>query len=154
MVRLTQIQTNIEPQEISNDDVKITDVQPIPLIHFNSKLDGLDEKVLSLKLRKYSNDFQTSLEQVLNLYPVEQLKYSSHLVSFVMHEVERFILKPKSGTVKRQLVINCVKKYFDNNEEIVNLVIDLLFKDLKQIKFIKRQFFKLCRFFFNRKVNH
>ena len=153
MVRLTQIPVNIEPQQISNDDVRDTEIQPIPLIRFNSKLDGLDEKVLSLKLRKYSNDFKLSLEQVLNLYPIEQLKYSSHLVHFVMHEVERYILKAKSGIVKRQLVIDCVKKYFDENENIVGVVIDLLFKDLKQVKLIGRQLLKLCRFFLNHKVS-
>ena len=119
---------------------------------FHSKLEGLDEKVLSLKLRKYSDDFKNSLDQVLNLYPLEQLKYSSHLVAFVMHEVERFILKPKAGESKRKLVISCVKKYFDDNDDMVNVVIDLLFKDLKQIKFIGRQILKIARFFL--KVKH
>jgi len=70
-----------------------------------------------------------------------------------MHEVERYILKAKSGIVKRQLVIDCVKKYFDENENIVGVVIDLLFKDLKQVKLIGRQLLKLCRFFLNHKVS-
>jgi hypothetical protein len=149
MVRLRDIQPITE--EKCPVDVQSNEVNDVPLIHFNSKLDGLDEKVMEIKLRKYSNDFKQSLNQVLVLYPIDKLKYSSHLVSFVMHEAERFLLKPKSGGAKRQLVIDCVKKYFDDNDQMVGVVIDLLFKDLKQVKFIGRQAMKLMRFFFNRK---
>ena len=149
MVKSSSTQSTQSPAE----EIKTDSNQPIPLIRFNSKLNGLDEKVLSLKLRKYSSDFKNSLEQVLNLYPIDQLHYSSHLVSFVMHEVERFILKPKSGKSKKELVISCVKKYFDDNEDVVNVVIDLLFKDLKQVKFIGRQILKLVRFFSKVKQN-
>jgi hypothetical protein len=69
-------------------------------------------------------------------------------VAFVMHEVERFVLKPKQGVAKRSLVIDCCKKYFNDDPELVSVVIDLLFKELKQIKFIKRQGLKVCRVFF------
>jgi hypothetical protein len=126
--------------------------KPVPLIRFSSKLDGLDEKVLSIKLRNYSKDFKDNLESVLELYPDDQLKYSSKLVEFVMHEVERHILKPKQGIAKKSLVIDCCKKYFNDDPELVSVVIDLLFKELKQVKFIKRQGLKLCRFFLNLKL--
>lgn len=135
-------QVNEQSNEPSND---------IPIIHFHSQLEGLDEKVLEIKLRKYSNNFKQSIDQVLGLYPVDKFKYSSHLVRFVMHEAERFILKPKSGNAKRQLVIDCVKSYFDNNDQMVSVVIDLLFKDLQQVKFIGRQALKLMRFFSSHK---
>jgi hypothetical protein len=121
--------------------------KPIPLIRFSSKLDGLDEKLLSMKLRNYSKDFKNILESVLELYPDDQLKYSSKLVAFVMHEVERYILKPKQGVAKRSLVIDCCKKYYNEDPDLVSVVIDLLFKELKQIKFIKRQGLKLAKFF-------
>jgi|GEM_PF-4572652 len=152
MVRLTNIQSNINPEQTTNEEEKINEIQDVPLVRFNSKLDGLDEKVLLIKLRKYSKNFKASLDQVLTLYPIDQLKYSSHLVGFVMHEVERFLLKPKSGQAKRDLVINCVKKYFDDNEHMVGVVIDLLMPNLKQVKFIGRQFLKVVRFFSNRKL--
>lgn len=119
----------------------------IPLIRYSSKLEGLDEKVLSLKLSNYSKDFKQSLEQVLSLYPESELKYSSKLVAFVMHEVERYILKPKAGEAKRALVVDCCRKYFDFNDGMVGVVIDLLFKELSQVKFISRQLLKFARFF-------
>ena len=119
----------------SDDIVDDNDRKAIPIIRYSSKLneldelDELDQKVLSLKISNYSKDFKCELEKVLALYLDEELKYSSKVVAFVIHEVERFILKPKSGTVKRSLVIDCCKKYFNNNDiEIVGVVIDLLFK--------------------------
>jgi hypothetical protein len=48
--------------------------------------------------------------------------------------VKRFLLEPNSG--EANLVIDCVKKYFHDNDQMVGVVIDLLFKDLKQVKFI------------------
>jgi hypothetical protein len=148
MKRLPSVSSQLsqEKKNVQNSD------KPLPLIRFNSKLDGLDEKILSMKLRNYSKDFKDNLEAVLELYPDDQLKYSSSLVAFVMHEVERFLLKPKQGNTKKSLVIDCCKKYFNGDEELVSVVIDLLFKDLKQIRFIKRQGLKLLRFFSNLKA--
>jgi hypothetical protein len=148
MKRLSIVQPQQTQEKKNVDDSE----KPVPLIRFNSKLDGLDEKILSIKLKNYSKDFKNSLESVLELYPDDQLRYSSKLVSFVMHEVERFVLKPKQGTTKRSLVIDCCKKYFNEDPDLVGVVIDLLFKDLKQIRFIKRQGLKLLRFFSNLKV--
>jgi hypothetical protein len=147
MKRLQPIAQSQQSQDKKNAGDSID--KPVPLIRFSSKLDGLDEKVLSIKLRNYSKDFKDNLESVLELYPDDQLKYSSKLVAFVMHEVERFVLKPKQGVAKRSLVIDCCKKYFNDDPELVSVVIDLLFKELKQIRFIKRQGLKLCRFFLN-----
>mmetsp|Transcript_4438 Transcript_4438/g.4460 ORF Transcript_4438/g.4460 Transcript_4438/m.4460 type:complete len:157 (-) Transcript_4438:1139-1609(-) len=147
-----QSQNNKQISASSSPSDKMPDSEgrkTIPLIRYSSKLEGLDERILSLKLSNYSKDFKDDIEQVLQLYPRDQLKYSSKLVAFIMHEVERYILKPKSGVAKRALVINCCKKYFDDNDDVVGVVIDLLFKELKQVKFITRNLLKVVRFFLN-----
>ena len=159
MVRLREIQPTIaadicNEQSEEQSEKQSNEVTDIPIIRYHSQLEGLDEKVLEIKLHNYSNNFKQSLDKVLKLYPDEKLKYNSHLVSFVMYEVERYLLKPRSGKAKRHLVIDCVKKYFDDNDQIVGVVIDLLFKDLKQVKFIGRQVLKLMRFFSNHRPSH
>jgi hypothetical protein len=136
-----------QPSQINPQERQDNGKRDIPINRYSSKLDGLDAKLLSLKLKKYSDDFKESLDQVLALYSDDQLKYSPKLVAFVMHEVERYLLKPKSGATKRALVLDCCRKYFDNNDEMVNVVIDLLFKDLKQVKYVGRQLLKVARFF-------
>jgi hypothetical protein len=45
------------------------------------------------------------------------------------------------------LVIEACKKYFNDDEDLVVMVINLVFQHLKQIKFSKRQVYKLLRFF-------
>lgn len=120
----------------------------VPTISFNIKgLVGLDVKLKSLKLVNYQHEFQAEMEKVLSLYDEQELKYSYPLVLFVMEEVEKYILKAKAGGAKRQLVCQVCKKYFDDNEQFVGIIIDLLFHELSQIRFFKRQGYKLLRFF-------
>ena len=70
-----------------------------------------------------------------------------------MNEVEKFILKPKSGKNKEKLVVESVKKYFNNDDDLVKLVIKLVFKELSQVKFLKRQGLKILRFFLKVRQN-
>ena len=120
----------------------------IPIINFNTKnLSGLEEKLQSLKLCNYQSDFLNEIQKILNLYGHDELKYNDKFVLFVMNEVEKFILKPKAGESKKKLVIEVCKQYFNDDEELVLMVINLVFEKLSQVKFFKRQGLKLLRFF-------
>ena len=153
---LQQTPKNEESKEVE-DNVKLNPVfekKDIPLIKFNTKnLSGLEEKLQKLKLCNYQSDFLQDIQIILKLYSHEELKYNSQFVLYVMKEVEKFLLKPKAGESKKELVIECVKQYFNNDPDLVSMVIDLVFKDLPQIKFWKRQVYKLSRFFLKVKQN-
>lgn len=126
----------------------------IPLINFNTKnLFGLEEKLQKLKLCNYQSDFLKEIQIILNLYSTDELKYNAKFVLYVMQEVEKFLLKPKAGQSKKELVIECVKPYFNNDPALVEMVIELVFEKLTQIKFFKRQGYKLLRFFLKVKRN-
>ena len=136
------------PQSKDQDKSKPFERKVVPQISFNkSKLVGLDGKLQQIKICNYQADFKDQIDQVLQLYSDDELKYSDQLVLYVMQEVEKFILKPKSGESKKQLVIECCKKYFNDDPQLVEMVINLVFKKLSQIKLIKRQGYKLLRFF-------
>jgi hypothetical protein len=125
----------------------------IPTIKFNTnKLDGLNDKIQSLKINNYQSDFISEIHKVLDLYDDSELKYNEKLVLFVMNEVENYILKPKSGKYKSELVVESVKKYFNYDDELVILVIKLVFDKLTQVKFIRRQGLKVLRFFLTKWV--
>ena len=125
----------------------------VPTIRFNvGGLMDLELKIKSLKLANYQAEFKEEMDKVLSLYIDEELKYSYPLVLFVMEEAEKFILKAKSGGAKRSLVCEVCKKYFNDDEKLVGVIIDLLFKDLAQVKFVKRQAYKILRFFLKSKV--
>lgn len=137
------------PKSNSSENAQIAPFikKEIPTIQFTHKLNGLDEKLRKMKITNYQSDFITQIENILALYDEKELHYNHELVLFIMNEVERYILKSKSGDSKKQLVIECCKKYFDNNIEILEVIINLLFPKIKQIKFMKRQGYKLLRFF-------
>lgn len=132
----------------------IFEKKDIPVINFNTKdLIGLEEKLQKLKLCNYQSDFLQDIQIILKLYSHEELKYNAKFVLYIMKEVEKFLLKPKAGESKKELVIECVKPYFNNDSALVEMVIDLVFKDLQQIKFWKRQLYKIARFFLKAKLN-
>lgn len=141
---------------IESEDIpkSIFEKKDIPLIKFNTKnLLGLEEKLQSLKLCNYQSDFLKEIQIILNLYSHDELKYNAKFVLYVMMEVEKFLLKPKAGKSKKELVIECVKPYFNDDPDLVSMVIDLVFDKLPQIKFWKRQGYKLVRYFLKVRQN-
>ena len=129
----------IDPIQQPKEKAKPFERKVIPQISFNkSKLAGLDDKMQKMKICNYQSDFLDQIEQVLSLYSEDELKYNDKLILFVMEEVEKFILKPKAGNAKKQLVIEACKKYFNDDADLVIMVINLVFKKLSQIKYFKR----------------
>jgi hypothetical protein len=127
-------------------------IKEIPRLNVDiNGLEGLETKLKLLKLDNYKSQFIGEIQNVLSLYEDDELKYNYQFVEFIMCEVEKFILKKKSGQTKKQIVIEICKKYFNNDEKLVEMVINLVFHKLPQIKFFKRQGMKLVRFFFKAK---
>lgn len=158
---MRRIQSSIQPQDKiqsqSQDkkDVVVIDSnkapfikKDIPITQLNtSNLSDLDQKLQQMKIVNQSYDFKEQMDQILSLYDDSELHYSDKLVLYVMGECEKYILKPKSRASKKQLVIECCKAYFNDDPELVEMVINLVFKKLKQVKFIRRSFIKVMRFF-------
>jgi hypothetical protein len=121
---------------------------PTDLSKFNiHKIEDLKQRLDKVKMENKQYDFHESIHKVLDLYDEKELHYSENIVYFVMNEIEKYILKPKAGQAKEELCIQCVKKYFNDDDDLVRLIIKLLFKQLHQIKFSERQFRKVVRFF-------
>jgi hypothetical protein len=125
--------------------------RPIPdLSKFNIKsVDNLKSRLDSIKMENHQSDFLQSIKTVLDLYDPEDLHYNENIVFFVMQEVEKYLLKGKIGASKEQLCIECCQSFFNNDKELVSLIIKLLMPKLSQVKFTKRQILKLIRFFSN-----
>lgn len=153
MKKIGSIQA-IPKQEIEEQPKSIFKKKDVPKVMFNTrKLKGLENKLQSIKICNYQYEFLNEIQKVLDLYSHDELHYNTEFVLFVMNEVERFLLKAKSGESKKQLVIEACKSYFNDDADLVVMVINLVFKKLKQVKFIKRQGLKLLRFFLKIKQN-
>ncbi len=121
---------------------------PSNLHKFNiHKVNDLKERLDKVKMENKQCDFHESIHKVLDLYNDKELHYSENIVFFVMNEIEKFILKPQAGQSKEELCVQCVKKYFNDDEDLVRLIVKLLFNQLHQIKFSERQVRKVIRFF-------
>jgi len=121
-------------------------------------IENLKEKLDSIKMENRQYDFTQSIQEVLNLYDIDDLHYNENIVFFVMQEIEKFLLKPKAGTSKSQVCIECCKKYFNDDADLVLFAIKLLMPKLHQVKMLERQARKILRFFskiiFNRASNN
>lgn len=111
------------------------------------KVPSLKLKLDDVKLSNSQNEFLEDVKHTLSLFDKEELLYNEDLVLFLMQQIEEYILLPKSGEHKTNLLIECVKEYYNNDVELVKMVIRLVFPKLKQVRFIERQLRRGARFF-------
>lgn len=76
---------------------------------YTATLDGLSDGLQQMKINNHSRDFLDQIEQILSLYDESELHYSDKLVLYVMAEVEKFVLKPRSGPQKKCSSLKHVK---------------------------------------------
>ena len=129
------------------EEWRIKDLPKTQDFILTSELEGLREKINDIKMNNSQTEFINKIKSVLALFDKDTYKYSYSIMLFVMQCVENYILKKGAGEYKQQVVIECVKEYFNNDETLVELSIPVLMPRLKQNKFIKRNIKKLFRFF-------
>ena len=66
---------------------------------------------------------------------------------YVMWKIERFILKPKEGALKRSICVKVLAPLFHGSEYDVGLYIDALMHEHKQIKTLGRMALRFFRYF-------
>ena len=136
-----------ETKEEHKEEWRIKDLPKTQDFILTSELEGLREKIYDIKMNNSQTEFIDKIKSVLALFDKDTYKYSYSIMLFVMQCVENYILKKGAGEYKQQVVIECVKEYFNNDETLVELSIPVLMPRLKQNKFIKRNIKKLFRFF-------
>ena len=115
-----------------------------------SKLASLNGKLKNMKQSNKSNDFVDQIGHVLDLFDVDELKYSYEVVFFVMTEVERFLLVSKGGEQKSELVAEVCKRFFNDDPQLVSVVVELLMHRLPQVKMVGRIVRRVYRYFLKR----
>lgn len=144
-------ETEIQARKELTNEFKI---KALPQNLTSSDLEQL--QVLKYKLKNISNDakegdFIKSLNEVIDFLEDDVMDNKKQIVLYVMHKLERFILKPKMGQVKKQLAIKVLSRLFYNDENLTGLFIDSLMVEHKQIKTLGRIALRIYRFFLNSK---
>ena len=137
----------VETEEQKQNEWIISELPKNQDFSLTSELEGLREKIYDIKMNNSQTEFINKIKSVLALFDKDTYKYSYSIMLFVMQCVENYILKKGAGEYKQQVVIECVKEYFNNDETLVELSIPVLMPRLKQNKFIKRNIKRLFRFF-------
>jgi hypothetical protein len=132
------------------EEIRLKPVLPDTTSIDITKLHSLEQKFKSVKQSHKSSDFIEKINAVLNLFDGDEVHYSWEVILFVMTECERFLLVKGSGAEKQAIVIEICKKYFNDDEVLVKLVISLLMHRLPQIKFLERIIRRAYRWIFKK----
>lgn len=144
---------NEEKCENDDDIKKIDDIEleddEIPKYFGASKLDSLlpnyYEKRKDIKNKKACKLWNKKINNLLKLYDVKSDKFNFELLLAIMQIVEdHMIFKKQCGKEKKQIVINIMLPFFENNLPLLSRCVEYCFKDLQKSSLRKRL---LKRFF-------
>lgn len=129
---------SISPKEVPPKSVLFQDL---------SSLKGYAEKRKAVKDELKYAEFVEELLAVLSIFEGENKKYDSAMVLFVCNSAENYFSKKGSGEIKQRAVVDVCKKYYNNDEELVKSIIELLMPMICKSSMFSRSFQKLRNFF-------
>ena len=150
---------NIRTDNINIQTTSIQGVNPFeqivletPDINFKN-LKGYKSKEKAYKLNLKKQLIIDHINKALNIYTDDEKKYNTDIVLFVCQCVEDLIHAPKAGALKSEVVQKVCAKYFDGKEELVVVIINLMFEKVVKTSFIRRSKLKVQRLgnFFSKK---
>lgn len=134
----------------------ITEDAPIapPLELSTLKLNGIkgyDEKRRSLKMLKIKTETVAELRKAFAIFDKVELQLNHSVVLFVAQIVEDIFNKPMQGDIKRDIVVDICKEYFNGDSALVEMVLDLVFEKVIKTTMWRRnkqRMKNVCVFFF------
>ena len=116
-----------EPEilELKEEDIKLT--IPESKLKYGQnlkKLNGFREKRKNLKHQILLNEFIDEVENALSIFDEADKKYDRKLIQYICQIAEDVFTEKKMGEYKKQAVISVSKKYFDNNEKLVESLLE------------------------------
>ena len=145
---LPEIYKDLErPSLVKNSELSMKDLNDMNVdINRLPSLKVLLKQYKTDEMNQQLNDAMAKIIQLEELgLPTEEGK--KEIVIYVMQEIERFLLKPKSGKEKKQMAVKILKKMFYNDELATGIVVDGLMKSLTQVGLLRRLILKLFRYF-------
>ena len=103
-------------------------------------LKKLDENKLILSL-------ENSIKAKLSVLNPTTCKFSSEIVLFAINCVEHILTKKKSGSIKLQVVINCLLPYFQNDVNLIIKFVDIYLPQIPKSNIFRRNRDRIYNFF-------
>jgi len=115
------------------------DIKPLPQSKLNlGSIKGYTEKKKNIKLLKMKQDVIEELFNALNIFDPEEINLNHTAVLFCAQIVEDIFTKPKQGELKKEIVVEVCKQFFNNDEALVNMVLELVFEKIIKTTFYRR----------------
>jgi hypothetical protein len=122
------------PKWILNSDVKGK------LPRFRAKRKGVKHVCMQ-------KEFVVEMQKVLKVFKPDDDHYDHEIVLFACQVAEDFFLDRNAGEIKMKCVIDACKPFFDDNEELVKKIADLVFRDVIKSTLWRRNQTRILNFF-------
>jgi len=142
---------NIRTDNINIQTTTLKSVNPFeqivleaPDINFKN-LKGYKNKEKEYKLNMKKQAIIDHINNALGIYTDEEKKYNTDIVIFVCQCAEDLITASKSGKLKSEVVMKVCAKYFDEKEDLVMVIINLMYEKIVKTSLTRRNKLKLQR---------
>jgi hypothetical protein len=142
---------NIRTDNINIQTTTLKSVNPFeqitlepPDINFKN-LKGYKNKEKEYKLNMKKQAIIDHINNALSIYTDEEKKYNTDIVIFVCQCAEDLITTAKSGKLKAEVVMKVCAKYFDEKEDLVMVIINLMYEKIVKTTLARRNKLKLQR---------
>jgi hypothetical protein len=121
-------------------DVKQADLMfEFPETNLNlDSVKGFKQKKKEIKYLKLKSEAIRELRNALQIFKPEELKLNHSVVLFCCQIVEDLFTSKQKGYLKKDVVIEVCKDFFDGKHEVVEMVVDLVFDKIIKTSFIRR----------------
>ena len=125
-----------DPSEVSPPK----EVPPKELFGSNLKnLNGYREMRKKIKLQRLEAEFISQTSSMLNLFHTNEKHYDYKCVQYIVQLAEDyFVSHPKLGELKERAVIASIKKFYNDDDELVKSIIQMVLPSIKKSTFMRR----------------
>ena len=135
---------NLQPVQEKETVALVVSEQDDTLINFPetnlnlSSVKGYREKRKEFKYMKMKQEAVHELKNSLKIFKKEELKLNHSVVLFCCQIVEDLFTSKQKGKIKKEVVIEVCKEFFEDKIDVVEMVIDLVFDKVVKSSFIRR----------------
>lgn len=141
-IKRNSVEPEKEKQSISlvlDEQVSLLDETNFEETNLNlSSVKGYKEKRKDIKYLRIKNEAIIELKKSLKIFKKDELKLNHSVVLFCCQIVEDLFTSSKKGQLKKSVVIEVCKEFFDDKEDLVEMVIDLIFDKIVKSSFLRR----------------
>jgi hypothetical protein len=92
-----------------------------------------------IKLHRLEAEFISQTSSILNLFHSKEKQYDYKCVQYIVQLAEDyFVSHPKLGKIKERGVIAFIKKFYNDDDELVKSIIQMVLSSIKKSTFMRR----------------